>query len=70
MNVPDAAIEAAAEAIHPGDYAYPVECSKSIARAALEAAEPHIREAIAAEVEANPLGDHGYAGRIIRGAKP
>lgn len=48
-EIPNAAIEAATAAIHPGGI--PRANSRAIARAAIEAAMPAIREAIAQDVE-------------------
>lgn len=49
MTIPDAAIEAAAEALGP---AIPGAAAEAIATDAIEAALPAIREAVAQEIEA------------------
>ena len=72
--------EAARDLIDRERYPEPCDCTKQVARAAIAAAEPHIRAKIAAEIEAMDLSDqygpltaHGAradAARIARQEQP
>lgn len=77
--IPDAAIEAAAEAIRQHQYVTVIKGTPYLfARAAIEAAMPAIRESIAQEIEAAINNDRpepywtgmALAARIVRGGTP